>query len=142
MLRNGQFWTCFEGRATRICLWLGDGMSGREPRKASRFSDSVLSRIHRSFSWRAEVGRHRFGEHSRVDLELHCNLNSLVEPVGERPSGQLHYQAGFLAWTFTGMMTTESQLVKGPGGWGQGWGQSSSLPVLKRRPHIRSNVPS
>lgn len=98
-------------------------MSEREPGKALRLSDSVLSRIHWPFSWREKVGRHRFGEHSRVDLELHWNLNSLVEPVAERPSGQLHYEAGFLAWTFTGTMTTESPLVKGPGGRGQGWGQ-------------------
>lgn len=85
VVRNGQFWICFEGRANRICLWLGDGMSEREPGQVPRPSNSILSRIHWPFSQREKVGRHRLGEHSRVDLELHCNLNNVVETVGERP---------------------------------------------------------
>lgn len=38
----------------------------------------------------------------------------------------MHYEVGFLAWTFTCTMTTESPLVKGPGRRGQGWGAVSS----------------
>lgn len=48
-------------------------------------SEAFKFRIHWPFSQREKVGRHRLGEHSRVDLELHCNLNNVVETVGERP---------------------------------------------------------
>lgn len=41
MVRNGQFWICFGGRANRICSWLGDGdmrEGAREGSEAFRLS--------------------------------------------------------------------------------------------------------